>query len=466
MVFSSYSFIFVALVALLAVYYAVPRALRQGRNLVLLVFSLAFYGAGGLALLPIIIASILFNYTGAMLLVYFPKRRKTFLTLTITADLLLLGCFKYAGFLARNLNALGLPIPIPDVVLPIGISFFTFQGMSYLIDTFRNPSILQRNPFKLALYISFFPQLIAGPIVRYVDIAAEIDADRETLEDFADGMVRFCFGMAKKVLLADIFGIIADSCFEPDSAVLSVAAAWVGAIAYTLQIYFDFSGYSDMAIGLGRAFGFHFVENFRYPYISRSITEFWKRWHISLSSWFRDYVYIPLGGSRVSLWKHVRNILVVWALTGLWHGAAWNFILWGTWYGLLLLGEKFLWPGLVKKAPAVGRWLVTMVIVVVGWVFFRAESLSLALSYLSGMLGLAGKPLICGQEYYFLVEYWPEWVCGILACLPWKEALEARLARNSLVRIWCPKFAALALFALSYMRIITSSFHPFLYFNF
>ncbi len=466
MVFSSYSFIFLALLALLAVYFLVPRRFRQARNLVLLLFSLAFYGAGGIGLLPIILTSIFLNYLGGLLIATFPRRRTLILTLAVTANLLLLGWFKYAGFIARNLNALGFSIPIPQVVLPIGISFFTFQGMSYVIDTFRTPAQVQRNPLKLALYISLFPQLIAGPIVRYADIAAEIDADRESLEDISDGLVRFSFGLAKKVLLADSFGQVADAFFCPDAAVLSVAAAWVGAVAYTLQIYFDFSGYSDMAIGLGRVFGFHFGENFRYPYISRSITEFWTRWHISLSSWFRDYVYIPLGGSRVERWKQVRNILVVWALTGLWHGAAWNFILWGTWYGLLLLGEKFLWPGLVKRAPAPGRWLVTMLIVIIGWVFFRAETLPAALTYLGTMLGLGGIPLFSGQEVYWLLEFWPEWLCGILACLPWRDWLAARFHRESLVRIWLPKAAALGLFLLSYMRIITSSFKPFLYFNF
>lgn len=295
MVFSSFTFLFIFFPLLLACYYIVPRRFRQTRNVILLLFSLAFYAFGGVKFLLLMLVSIAINYAGG-LLVAEEKGRKPALVAVMAANLALLGWFKYAGFLAETIHGFGIPIPIPAVTLPIGISFFTFQGMSYVVDVYRGDAACQRNPLKVALYVALFPQLVAGPIVRYTDVAAEIDADRENWRDFSDGLVRFCFGLAKKMLLANAFGEVADAIFGTDGSILSAAAAWLGALAYTLQIYFDFSAYSDMAIGLGKVFGFHFNENFNYPYISRSITEFWRRWHISLSSWFRDYIYIPLGG--------------------------------------------------------------------------------------------------------------------------------------------------------------------------
>ena len=462
MVFSSFTFLFFFLPVLLVAYYLIPSRLRQGRNSVLLIFSLIFYAFGGVALLSVMCLSICINYVGGILAAPEKGKRKTVLFLTVAANLLLLGWFKYAGFLAETVNALGTALPVPQVTLPIGISFYTFQGISYVVDVYRGDVARQKNPLKLALYLALFPQLIAGPIVRYRDVAAEIDGRTESIEDFSDGMVRFSFGLAKKMLLANTFGEIAGAVFSGPLS-LSTPSAWVGALAYTLQIYFDFSGYSDMAIGLGRTFGFHFMENFNYPYISRSVKEFWTRWHISLSSWFRDYIYIPLGGSRTARWKYVRNLLLVWMLTGLWHGAAWNFILWGGWYGLLLLGERFLWGRYQEKAPAFLRWAVTMFMVILGWMLFRAGTLGEAVSTVGVLLGVGAAPEQ-GQAVYLLLEYWPEWLCGLAACLPIKNWLREHI--GTVLQSWAPKVAALGLVALSYMTLVTSSFNPFLYYRF
>lgn len=464
MVFSSFSFLFVFFPALLLVYFLMPRSSRAPmlRDLVLLGFSLMFYAFSGVKFLLLMLASIGLNYAGG-LAVSGGRGKKPGLILTVTANLLLLGWFKYAGFFAGMIQSVCVWFPVPEITLPVGISFFTFQGMSYVIDVYRGDAEVQKNPFRLALYVAFFPQLIAGPIIRYDVMAREMGRDRENLSDFAEGLTRFCFGLAKKMLLANAFGEIADAIFIADAQILSTAAAWIGAAAYTAQIYFDFSGYSDMAIGLGRVFGFHFPENFDYPYISRSVTEFWRRWHISLSSWFRDYVYIPLGGSRVAAFMHIRNILIVWALTGLWHGAAWNFVLWGLWYGLLLLGEKYVWKNLVDRGPKVLHWLITMVIVIVGWVLFRAESLSAVTVMLKAMFGF-GAGFGSGQAVYYLLEYWPEWIAGILAAMPIKKWLEKRLPQG--LQCWGAKLLALVLLALSYMQLITGSFNPFLYFRF
>lgn len=464
MVFSSYTFLIIFFPLLLLCYYSVPRKLRSWRNGVLLVFSLIFYGCGGVKYLLLMLASIVINWSGG-LLVAGKKGRKLFMALSILLNLGLLGWFKYAGFFGQMLHQLWAGIPVPQVVLPIGISFFTFQGLSYVIDVYREPALCQKNPLKVALYISLFPQLVAGPIVRYPDVAEEIDSNRETFKDFSEGLIRFAFGLAKKMLLANALGEVADGIFATDFSILSTASAWVGILAYAGQIYFDFSAYSDMAIGLGRVFGFHFLENFNYPYISRSVTEFWRRWHRSLSGWFRDYVYIPLGGSRVCLWKQIRNLLIVWLLTGLWHGAAWNFVAWGGWYALLLLGEKFVWKKWAEKAPAPLGWLCTMLAVLIGWVFFRSADLSSALSYLKTMAGF-GASCGSGQAVYYLIEYWPEWIVGLLACLPIKGYLEKKLPEEHFLRVWGVRLLAMVLLVVSFMEITTGTFNPFLYFRF
>ena len=471
MVFSSISFLFVFLPLLLAVYFLLPARLREGRNLVLLLFSLFFYGYGGPRFLLLMLLSIAVNYAGGLLAAPDQRRRRLWTGLVTAVNLGLLGWFKYAGFLGANLNRIWTGLPVPEVALPIGISFFTFQGLSYVLDVYRGEAAAERNPLRVALYISLFPQLVAGPIVRYTTVADEIRSRRETLDAFTDGAVRFLFGLGKKMLLANQLGLLADQVYATRPEFLTTALAWLGAAAYTGQIYFDFSGYSDMAIGLGRMFGFHFLENFNYPYLSQSITEFWRRWHISLSTWFRDYLYIPLGGNRCAHWKHIRNILVVWALTGLWHGAAWNFLCWGLYFGLLLLGEKYGWGRILERAPAALRHLYAMVLIVVSWVLFRAETLDYAVRFLRAMAGFAQGGLTDGRTTYYLLEFRWELLLAIPAAMPFKSWLQnwlesKRGAAAQALLAWGPKLMALGLFGLSFLRLVSSSFNPFIYFRF
>ena len=471
MVFSSISFLFVFLPLLLAVYFLLPARLREGRNLVLLLFSLFFYGYGGPRFLLLMLLSIAVNYAGGLLAAPDQRRRRLWTGLVTAVNLGLLGWFKYAGFLGANLNRIWTGLPVPEVALPIGISFFTFQGLSYVLDVYRGEAAAERNPLRVALYISLFPQLVAGPIVRYTTVADEIRNRRETLDAFTDGAVRFLFGLGKKMLLANQLGLLADQVYATRPEFLTTALAWLGAAAYTGQIYFDFSGYSDMAIGLGRMFGFHFLENFNYPYLSQSITEFWRRWHISLSTWFRDYLYIPLGGNRCAHWKHIRNILVVWALTGLWHGAAWNFLCWGLYFGLLLLGEKYGWGRILERAPAALRHLYAMVLIVVSWVLFRAETLDYAVRFLRAMAGFAQGGLTDGRTTYYLLEFRWELLLAIPAAMPFKSWLQNWLESKSgaaaqALLAWGPKLIALGLVGLSFLRLVSSSFNPFIYFRF
>ncbi len=470
MVFSSLVFLLFFLPALFVCYFCVPKRARWLRNAILLAFSLFFYRCGGADYLPLLLASILINYLGGLLAASDrPAVRKLGLWGAVALGLGLLGWFKYAGFAAANLKALGLPVAVPEIVLPIGISFFTFQGLSYVIDVYWGHAKCQKNPLYVALYVALFPQLVAGPIVRYTTVEEEITCRKESLHEFSQGVVRFLFGLGKKMLLANTMGEIADGIFAQVPGTMAVATAWVGALAYTLQIYFDFSAYSDMAIGLGRMFGFHFLENFNYPYISCSVTEFWRRWHISLSSWFRDYVYIPLGGSRCSRGRNMVNLTAVWLLTGLWHGSSWNFVLWGAWFLVLLLGEKYLWGGGLSRAPAPVGWLYAMLAAVLGWVLFRSPSLSYALNFLGAMVGRGGPA--DGQVVYYVLEYWPEWIVALIAMLPVKVWLQSWLERRTnrlagLALDWCPKFIALGLLGLSYLKLVTGSFNPFIYFQF
>ena len=472
MVFSSVSFLFFFLPAVLAVYYMIPARLRGARNTALLVFSLFFYAFGGPRFLLLMLASIAINYVCGLFAApgHRLKTRKLAVAAAVTLGLGLLGWFKYSGFLAETINMLKINIPVPNVTLPIGISFFTFQGLSYVVDVYRGDAATQKNPLKVALYISLFPQLIAGPIVRYTTIESAIDTRRENVEDFASGAVRFAFGLAKKMLLANALGEIADNLFAAVPGSLSVTAAWVGAIAYTGQLYFDFSAYSDMALGLGRMFGFHFLENFNYPYISKSVTEFWRRWHISLSTWFRDYLYFPLGGSRVSKTKHIRNIVVVWLLTGLWHGAAWNFVIWGAWVCALLLCEAFIWGKSLEKAPVALRHIYALALIIITRIFFRSDTVSGAVLYIGAMFGSSGI-LVDGQGVFYLVQYWPELVFAVIASMPVKNSVAVFLEKKrgalpAILYTWGPKALALALLALSYMKLATGSYNPFIYFRF
>ena len=392
MVFSSSVFLFAFLPVVLIGYYIPFRGMRRAQNLLLLVASLFFYGWGEPRFLPVMLLSIAMNY-GFGLWVHRWKRQCRYLTAPIAAavscNLGLLFVFKYLVFTVSSLNTLGLIIPIPGIKLPIGISFFTFQALSYVLDVARGKAEVQRSPLALGLYISFFPQLIAGPIVKYSSVAQQINGRRETWADFSAGCVRFLTGLGKKVLIANQLAIVADRVFATQPADLSTQMAWLGALCYSFQIYYDFSGYSDMAIGLGKMFGFHFAENFDHPYSSLSISEFWHRWHISLSAWFRDYLYIPLGGNRVAPRRHIFNLFVVWALTGLWHGANWTFVAWGVFYFLLLVLEKYCHLG--ETWPRVLRRTYTLLMVNFLWMLFRSDTLAYAGEFFLTMLGLNGS---------------------------------------------------------------------------
>ena len=465
MVFSSLPFLFFYLPVVLLIYKLTPLKLR---NLFLLLASLFFYGWGEPVYILIMFLSTAVDYTHGMLVERWrsdDRKARLAVASSVFFNLAILVFFKYWDFIAGNVNALtGLNLPIFGIPLPIGISFYTFQTMSYTIDVYRQSAPVQRNVITFGAYVTLFPQLIAGPIIQYKTVAEQLVSRTENLEKFVSGVRRFTVGLSKKVLLANAIGELWDQALASQS--LTVAGAWLGLAAYAFQIYFDFSGYSDMAIGLGRMFGFHFEENFNYPYISRSVTEFWRRWHMSLSGWFRDYVYIPLGGSRAGRAKQVRNILLVWTLTGLWHGAAWNFLLWGLYFGILLLGEKFWWGKALERAPSPLRHLYAMVIVVLGWVLFRCEGLSAVGGYLGAMVGLSGAGW--GQALYFLRQYGVFLAVGAVASLPVKDALRAALQRRKAERAiqWGSALAGLALLGLSFLQLISSTANPFIYYRF
>ena len=472
MLFSSLIFLFIFLPTTILIYYISPRKLK---NITLLVFSLFFYGYGEPKYLVVMLFSIVVNYLSGILIHIFrgsKAKLKLVLIATVILNLGIIGYYKYADFVISNLNAgLGISIPIMNIVMPIGISFFTFQGMSYVIDVYRGQGAVQKNPLNVALYISLFPQLIAGPIVRYETVAEQINHRKETLDDFTYGIERFILGLSKKVLIANSVGLIADEIFNSPLKEMSTLLAWIGILSYTFQIYFDFSGYSDMAIGLGNIFGFKFMENFNYPYISKSITEFWRRWHISLSTWFRDYVYIPLGGNRVSSIKFLRNIIVVWFLTGLWHGAAWNFVAWGLYYGILLIVEKFIIGKYIKKLPNIFQHSYTMAFVILGWLLFRSESLSYAFEYFKIMIGQNNTSLISPKAIYYLVEYKFELGLAFIASIPLYPMItekinsEDSLSKKIIQRYGKP-IILMGLLAINTMYLINSTFNPFIYFRF
>lgn len=473
MAFSSVAFLFGFLPLSLLCCFLIPARLWTGRNTVLLLFSLAFYAWGGVRLLPVLLASCAVNWGAARLAAPGRRHRKAVLCVALVLNLGMLGWFKYTGFLVNNLNALGLDIAAPAVLLPAGISFFTFQAIAYLVDVYRGTIPAERSLLRLTLYMSFFPQLLQGPIVRYGDFAPALSERRETAADAADGAVRFCFGLAKKVLLADALGQIADGAFAAGDR-LTVGLAWLGAIAYTLQLYFDFSGYTDMALGLGWVFGFRLPENFNYPYISKSASEFWRRWHITLSFWFRDYVYIPLGGNRCARGRQALNLLAVWLLTGLWHGAAWNFVLWGLYYAVLLMGEKFLWGRALERLPSGLRHAYALFFITVGWVLFRSSGLGQVGEMLSAMFGAAPGGLWSGEAFYYLYQFRWELLAAVIAALPAKVWLQDKLTAGrergsraaALTLALGPKALAFALLGLAAVRLLSSTFRSFLYFQF
>lgn len=416
MIFSSAIFLFVFLPLLLMVYF-IPFHSRRYKNFILLLASLLFYWWGSPVFIFIMLFSIVVNWWLGLAIDRHRAYTNYYVLIACIYNLGILFIFKYLGFFSQNIAMLLKNDDlIVEIALPIGISFFTFQMLSYVFDVAKQEALCQKNVFDVALYVVMFPQLVAGPIVRYETVAKEIEERKENIDDFSDGMCRFIQGLAKKVILANNLGVLVDLIFEGNTHQISVLVAWIGAIAYTLQIFYDFSGYSDMAIGLGRIFGFHFLENFDFPYISKSISEFWRRWHISMGTWFRDYVYFPLGGSRVnSKGKLIRNLFVVWALTGLWHGANWTFIVWGILYFVLICIEKF--TGIEKRMGRVVSHIYTMFFVVLGWVLFRADSLLDAGVYIKSMFGLNGNAFISGG-WNLLSQYGFFLILGVIFSFP------------------------------------------------
>ena len=466
MLFSSTTFLVLFLTGTLLVYYLIPRALRWGRNMLLLAVSLVFYWWGEPKFVAVMAASIAMNYLFG-LWVYRAKSRgrsvRPAIVCTVAANLSILFVFKYLNFTLRNLKLLGFDVPVTNILLPIGISFFTFQAMSYVFDIALGRGRVQKNPLNVGLYVSLFPQLVAGPIVKYETVADEIMNRRENWDDFSEGVRRFILGVGKKVLLSNQLALVADAAFGADAP--SAAFAWLGSICYTLQIYYDFSGYSDMAIGLGRMFGFHFLENFNYPYISRSFTEFWRRWHISLSSWFRDYVYFPLGGSRVSSkGRHIRNLFIVWLLTGVWHGANWTFVFWGLLAFAVLVSEKHL--GLGRGLPAWAQHLYTLLIINFSWVLFRSDDLAHAGRYLGAMVGINGWG--CDFASFYLGESLLFLVFAVLFAMPAAKWVEKAMARSPVPILTDVLYTAavLAVFLLSIACLVKGTYNPFIYFNF
>lgn len=472
MLFSSTTFLYLFLPAVLFFNFVIFRKSRRLQNIFLLLASLFFYAWGEPKFVLVMMASIVINWGFGILVNRNRDNKrtaKTLISLDVAFNLAILFVFKYLTFAGHIISrAFGWDIHVPNLALPIGISFFTFQAMSYVIDVYRGRGEVQTNILYVGLYISFFPQLIAGPIVRYETIAAEIQNRRETAEDFFDGFARFVVGLSKKVLLANSFAFLADSAFSPanDGTGLSVAFCWLGAIAYTLQIFFDFSGYSDMAIGLGRMFGFHFLENFNYPYVSTSVSEFWRRWHISLGTWFRDYLYIPLGGSRVSRGRNVFNLFVIWFLTGLWHGANFTFIAWGLMYFVLITVEKL--TGFDKKSGGgwtAVKWIYTMFFVVLGWVLFRSDSILGALSYIKSMFGLNGNALSDGMFTGFFAQNAILLAVGVVLSTPLFKSIKERTAASEAAE-YLRAAGLIILFVLSVASLVSSSYNPFIYFNF
>ncbi len=450
---------FVFLPIVLGLYYSPLCKNIKIKNGLLLVASLGFYAYGEPMFVFVMLLSIIMNYIFGLMVA--ERKSKGILAVAVIMNLSILFIYKYLGFSVGILNGLGLSIKNPGLVLPIGISFFTFQAMSYVIDVYRGEAKVQKNIFYVALYISFFPQLIAGPIVRYVDIEKEIGERETSKEDFGSGVIRFIYGLAKKVVFANTFAMLADICFNMDTNVLSSASAWLGALAYTLQIYFDFSGYSDMAIGLGKLFGFHFLENFNYPYLATSISDFWRRWHISLSRWFRDYVYIPLGGNRVSKGRMLFNMFVVWLLTGLWHGANFTFILWGLWYFIFLMLEK-LWK--VDELLGVFSRMYTLFVVIISWVIFRSVDVSGALTYLGIMFG-RGYALCDARAMLYLSSFAPILVLGIFVALHGQSLLVKWLNEKAWASYLYDVFM-LVLVIITFAYLIKGTYNPFIYFNF
>ena len=467
MLFSSIPFLYYFLPIVFLFYFIVPKPFK---NFVLLVSSLYFYGCGEPKYLILMSISIMTGYLSGLLIGHAnsKKIKKFYLTLALLILVGLLGYFKYADFFVANFNALtGLSIPLLKVTLPIGISFYTFQILSYSVDVYRGDTPAQKNLISFAAYVSMFPQLIAGPIVRYTDVARELEHRTYSFDKAYEGIRRFIVGLSKKILLANLLAELCDV-FRASSD-KSVLFYWMYAICLSMYIYFDFSGYSDMAIGLGKILGFNFPENFNYPFLSKSVTEFWRRWHMTLGGWFRDYVYIPLGGNRVSPARHIFNIAVVWALTGLWHGAAWNFVIWGVLFAVLLILEKLFMAKVLKKIPSALSHVLVMVVILISFVIFNADTLAQAGSDIAGMFGAGGVSFVTEETLYYLRSYAVIIVLGLIGSTPVATRIAERLrAGNTTSKIM--KFAEpvvlIALLLVCTAFLVDGSFNPFLYFRF
>ena len=463
MVFSSITFLFYFLPIVLIIYYLIP---NKYKNIVLLISSFIFYFYGEPKNIYIMILSILATYIFGILIDKYKKTKysKIFLILSIFINIGLLIYFKYADFIIKNINLwLSNKIDLIHVILPIGISFYTFQLISYIVDVYRGEAKVQKNIIKLATYISLFPQLIAGPIVRYTTIENQLENREYNMKNFSIGVRRFIIGLGKKVMIANVMGNLINIFLVSDEK--SVLFYWLYAIALMIQIYFDFSGYSDMAIGLGKMLGFDFPENFNYPYIATSITDFWRRWHISLSSWFRDYIYIPLGGNRVSKLKWIRNIIIVWMLTGLWHGAEWNFVIWGLYFGVLLIIEKVFLLKWLQKIPKVISRIYTLFIVMISFIIFNGEGISTILENIGGLFKFVSIPLITNESMYYLKSYIIVIILGIIGATPICKNILTTEKLKKIVNILEPIYLLL-IFIICTSYIVDGSFNPFLYFRF
>lgn len=468
MLFSSIVFLFTFLPIVLILYYFLP---KKCRNLVLLLSSLVFYAWGEPVYIFLMLLSILFNYFSGLDIAGKWENKQAArrsLVFNIIVNIAILGFFKYEGFILDTINAI-FPVQISyrALPLPIGISFYTFQILSYIIDVYRGNVKVQKNLLDFALYVTMFPQLIAGPIVQYADVEEQLANRQVSWAKFGEGVMYFIRGLAKKVLLANTSGMIFNEVTGITKGNMSVLTAWLGAFAYMFQIYFDFSGYSDMAVGLGKMFGFEFCMNFNYPYISKSITEFWRRWHISLSSWFRDYVYIPLGGNRVSKVKHIRNLLIVWFLTGLWHGAAWNFVAWGLYYGVILIIEKYILASFLEKLPGALRHIYSIVLVVIGWVLFFSPSFGQAAGYIRVMFGVGAHGIVDSESLYLLTTNLILWMVLIVGSTPlvhfrYEHMLKSKKWNTTIIN----GAVYVAIFVVCIAYLVTETYNPFLYFRF
>lgn len=464
MVFSSLVFMFAYLPITLLAYYLVP---RQGRNIFLFIVNLIFYGWGEPKLVLLMVFNIFLNYTGGWLVDKYradAKKKKLFLILTCVLDIGILAVFKYTGMITETLNMLPfLNIPELQISLPIGISFYTFQTMSYVIDVYRDDAPVSKNFINFGTYVALFPQLIAGPIVRYRDVAEQLVNRRETLEMFTRGVKLFMVGLAKKVIIANTMGTLTTNIFATTDE-NGVVGTWVGMIAYTFQIYFDFSGYSDMACGLGNMMGFEFLKNFNYPYIAKSITDFWRRWHISLSTWFKEYVYIPLGGNRKGVKRQILNLLIVWGLTGLWHGAAYNFVLWGLYYGLLLILEKFVLKKFLDRLPSFVQHIYTLFIIIIGWGLFYFTDVGQLGEFMVDLFNFGNG--ICGdQAFNLIMSNLPMLIIAAVASTPLATMLYTRFEHRRFM--WIPEtLYCMGVLAVSTASLVNQSYNPFLYFRF